>query len=62
MNCDWLDNATQKELAQFKSVCNQLLSKTFAAANAFTGNYLHPTGQITGYHATGGPNASGQQG
>lgn len=29
MNLDWINGATQKELDQFKSVCNQLLSRTF---------------------------------
>lgn len=29
MNLDWLNGATQKELEQFKSVCNQLLSRTY---------------------------------
>nr|WP_325257045.1 DUF4194 domain-containing protein [uncultured Oscillibacter sp.] len=29
MNVDWINGATQKELDQFKSVCNQLLSRTF---------------------------------
>lgn len=29
MNIDWINGATQKELEQFKSVCNQLLSRTY---------------------------------
>lgn len=29
MNVDWINEATQKELDQFKSVCNQLLSRTY---------------------------------
>lgn len=29
MNMDWLNTATQKELEHFKSVCNQLLSRTY---------------------------------
>ncbi len=29
MNADWINGATPKELDQFKSVCNQLLSRTF---------------------------------
>lgn len=29
MNTDWINNATQKELESFKSVCNQLLSRTY---------------------------------
>lgn len=29
MNVDWINGATQKELNQFKSVCNQLLSRTY---------------------------------
>jgi len=29
MNADWINGATQRELDQFKSVCNQLLSRTF---------------------------------
>ena len=35
MNYDWLENATQKELTQFKSVCNQLLSKTFVVRSVY---------------------------
>lgn len=29
MNLDWMNGATQKELEHFKSVCNQLLSRTY---------------------------------
>ena len=29
MNFEWMNGATQKELEQFKTVCNQLLSRTF---------------------------------
>ncbi len=29
MNFDWLGEASQKEIDQFKAVCNQLLSRTF---------------------------------
>lgn len=29
MNVDWINGATQKELERFKSVCNQLLSRTY---------------------------------
>ena len=29
MNVDWINGATQKELDQFKSVCNRLLSRTY---------------------------------
>lgn len=29
MNFDWMGEATQKEIDQFKAVCNQLLSRTF---------------------------------
>lgn len=29
MNIDWINGATQKELEQFKTVCNQLLSRTY---------------------------------
>lgn len=35
MNYDWFENATQKELTQFKSVCNQLLSKTFVVRSVY---------------------------
>ena len=29
MNIDWINSATQKDLDHFKSVCNQLLSRTY---------------------------------
>lgn len=29
MSLDWFNQATQKEKEQFKSVCNQLLSRTY---------------------------------
>lgn len=29
MNIDWISGATQKELDQFKAICNQLLSRTY---------------------------------
>ena len=29
MNMDWMNGATQKEIDQFKSICNQLLSRTY---------------------------------
>lgn len=29
MNIDWINGATQKEIDQFKSICNQLLSRTY---------------------------------
>lgn len=29
MNIDWINGATQKELDQFKAICNQLLSRTY---------------------------------
>ncbi len=29
MNMEWLNGATQREIDQFKSVCNQLLSRTY---------------------------------
>ena len=31
MNLEFLNTATAKELEQFKAVCNQLLSRTYAA-------------------------------
>ena len=34
MNFDFINGATAKELEQFKSVCNQLLSRTYADAPA----------------------------
>ena len=35
MSFDWLDTATQKELEQFKSVCNQLLSRTYVVRTLY---------------------------
>lgn len=29
MSIDWINSATRKELDSFKSVCNQLLSRTY---------------------------------
>ena len=35
MNLEWLNSATQKELEQFKSVCNQLLSRTYLVRTVY---------------------------
>ena len=35
MNPEWLNSATQKELEQFKSVCNQLLSRTYVVRTIY---------------------------
>lgn len=35
MNMDWLNGATQKEIDQFKSVCNQLLSRTYVVRTIY---------------------------
>lgn len=35
MNIDWINQATQKELDQFKSVCNQLLSRTYVVRTLY---------------------------
>lgn len=35
MNLDFISNATAKELQQFKSVCNQLLSRTFVVRTLY---------------------------
>lgn len=35
MSFDWLDTATQKELEQFKVVCNQLLSRTYVVRTLY---------------------------
>lgn len=43
MNLDWLNDATQKELDQFKSVCNQLLSRTYVVRTI----YVPDKGRIT---------------
>ncbi len=35
MSFDWFDTATQKELEQFKAVCNQLLSRTYVVRTLY---------------------------
>ncbi|MCC8099726.1 MAG: hypothetical protein LIO78_06650 [Clostridiales bacterium] len=35
MNVDWINGATQKELEQFKAVCNQLLSRTYVVRTLY---------------------------
>lgn len=35
MNFDWLGTATQKELDQFKAICNQLLSRTYVVRTLY---------------------------
>lgn len=35
MNFNWLSEASQKELEQFKTVCNQLLSRTFVVRTLY---------------------------
>lgn len=35
MNIDWLNGATQREIDQFKSVCNQLLSRTYIVRTVY---------------------------
>ena len=35
MNMDWLNGATQKEVDQFKAVCNQLLSRTYVVRTIY---------------------------
>ena len=35
MNMDWLNGDTQKEIDQFKSVCNQLLSRTYVVRTIY---------------------------
>lgn len=35
MNMDWLNGATQREMEQFKSVCNQLLSRTYVVRTLY---------------------------
>lgn len=35
MNMDWLNEATQREIDQFKAVCNQLLSRTFVVRTIY---------------------------
>ena len=35
MNMDWLNGASQKEVDQFKAVCNQLLSRTYVVRTIY---------------------------
>ena len=35
MNMDWLNGATQKDVDQFKAVCNQLLSRTYVVRTIY---------------------------
>ena len=35
MNLDWIQSLTQKELEQFKAICNQLLSRTFVVRTVY---------------------------
>ena len=35
MNIDWINGATQKEIDQFKSICNQLLSRTYVVRTRY---------------------------
>lgn len=35
MNMDWLNSATQREIDQFRSVCNQLLSCTYVVRTLY---------------------------
>lgn len=35
MNMDWLNTVSQRELEQFKSVCNQLLSRTYIVRTVY---------------------------
>ena len=35
MNMDWLNSATQREIDQFRSVCNQLLSRTYVVRTLY---------------------------
>jgi len=35
MNMDWLNEASQREIDQFKAVCNQLLSRTFVVRTIY---------------------------
>lgn len=35
MSLDWMSTATQKELEGFKSVCNQLLSRTYVVRTLY---------------------------
>ena len=35
MNMDWLNSATQREIDQFRSVCNQLLNRTYVVRTLY---------------------------
>ena len=35
MNFEWISGASQKELEQFKAICNQLLSRTFVVRTMY---------------------------
>lgn len=35
MNMDWMNGATQREIEQFKSICNQLLSRTYVVRTRY---------------------------
>ncbi len=35
MNVDWINSASQRELEQFKSICNQLLSRTYVVKTLY---------------------------
>lgn len=35
MNVDWLNSASQRDIDQFKSVCNQLLSRTYVVRTVY---------------------------
>ena len=35
MNMDWLNSATQREIDQFRAVCNQLLSRTYVVRTLY---------------------------
>lgn len=53
MNFDFVTNATAKELEQFKSVCNQLLSRTYIVRTIYQpgkGRWITQT--IFFYHGT----------
>lgn len=43
MNMDWLNEASQREIEQFRSVCNQLMSRTFVVRTI----YNQDKGRIT---------------
>ena len=38
MNVDWLNSASQRDIDQFKSVCNQLLSRTYVVRTLYRPN------------------------